>query len=147
MHLESAITDLWLSKGDLAQARPQAEHSLQIAQAAPDRTWQALAWEALSKVAMAENDLKYARICIAEALSRMEGYEVPLAAWRVYATAAESCERMRDNQSAKNYRKLSCGTILKLADSLPEEEAALRKTFLSAPPISAILANFPSSRV
>ena len=147
MHLESAITDLWLSKGDLARARPQAEHSLQIAQAAPDRTWQALAWGANSKVSMAEGDLKHARVCIAEALSRMEGYEVPLAAWRVYATAAEIYERMRDNRSAKHYRKLSCETILKLADSLPAEEAALRKTFLSAPPISAILASVPSSKV
>ena len=77
----------------------------------------------------------------------MEGYEVPLAAWRVYATAAEIYERMRDNRSAMHYRKLSCETILKLADSLPAEEAALRKTFLSAPPISAILASVPSSRV
>ena len=49
--LESALTELWLAQGDLAQARPQAERFLQVTQATEGRTWQALAWEAHARVA------------------------------------------------------------------------------------------------
>ena len=34
-------------------------------------------------------DFTRARDCIANALSTMEGFEVPLAGWQVHATAAE----------------------------------------------------------
>src|SRR5208283_83470 len=87
--LENALTELWLAKGDLAQARPQAERSLAIALASAEHMWQALAWEANARVAMAELDIPRARDSIAKALSAMEGFEVPLAAWRVHATASE----------------------------------------------------------
>jgi len=44
MQLESPLTELWLAKGDLAQARPQAERFLKTALATAEHTWQALAW-------------------------------------------------------------------------------------------------------
>ena len=88
--LENALTELWLAKGDLAQARLQAERSLAIALASAEHMWQALAWEANARVAMAELDVPRARDSIAKALSAMEGFEVPLAAWRVHATASSS---------------------------------------------------------
>ena len=47
MLLESALTEVWLAQGDLAQARAQAERFLQVTLATEERTWQALAWEAM----------------------------------------------------------------------------------------------------
>lgn len=41
MPLESALTELRLAKGDLNQARPQAESFLKIALATAEHTWQA----------------------------------------------------------------------------------------------------------
>jgi hypothetical protein len=68
----------------------------------------------------------------------MEGFEVPLAAWRIYATAAELCQRMKSRELAECNLALSYETIRKLANSLPEEEP-LRQTFLATPAIRKIL--------
>jgi DNA-binding winged helix-turn-helix (wHTH) protein/tetratricopeptide (TPR) repeat protein len=138
--LESALTELWLAKGDLKRARAEAERFLQLALATAERTWQALAWEANSRIAIAEVNLEGARDCIAKALSTMEGFEVPLAAWRVHATAAELFARSGDNDPVEHHRELSRATIMKLANSLGPEEP-LRTTFLSAPSVRKVLGN------
>src|SRR5258708_13038787 len=79
IRLESALIELWLAKGDIGQARTQAESFLKTASATAEHTWQALAWEVNARVAMAELDLTKAQECIARGLSAMEGFEVPLA--------------------------------------------------------------------
>jgi DNA-binding winged helix-turn-helix (wHTH) protein len=131
MQLESALTEVRLAYGDLGKARQQASRFLDATQATAERTWQTLAWEANARVAIAGADLARAEECIAHALSTINGAELPLAAWRVNATAAELFERTGDRRSAEHYRELSRITILKLANSLPVEEP-LRHTFLSA---------------
>jgi hypothetical protein len=136
--LESGLTELWLAKGDLVQARSQADQLLSITQATAERTWQALAWEANARVAIAELDLEKARDCITKALLRMEGCEVPLAAWRVHATGAELADHMGNSGLAGYHCELSRATILKLSNSLAPEEP-LRKAFLSAAPIRRVL--------
>jgi DNA-binding winged helix-turn-helix (wHTH) protein/tetratricopeptide (TPR) repeat protein len=147
MRLESALTELWLAKGDLAQARGQAESFLKTTLATAEHTWQALAWEVNARVAMAERDLTRAHDCIAKGLSAMEGFEVPLAAWRIHATAFELYQNSGDRDSAERHLALSRETIMKLANSLPAEEP-LRQTFLSAPTVRKILSDVetPSSR-
>jgi tetratricopeptide (TPR) repeat protein len=138
MPLESALTELWLAKGDLAQARPQAERFLKISLANAEHTWQALAWEVNARVAIAELDLTRAHDCSAKALSAMQGFEVPLAAWRVHATAFEIYQNSGDRDLAERHLALSRATIMKLANSMSAEEP-LRRTFLSAPMIRKIL--------
>jgi tetratricopeptide (TPR) repeat protein len=138
MPLEHALTELWLAKGDLAQARPQAEKFLKIALTTAEHMWQALAWEVNARLAMAELDLTRAQDCIAKGLSAMEGFEVPLAAWRVHATAFELYRNSGDGEVAERHLALSRETILKLANSLPAEEP-LRQIFLSAPMVRKIL--------
>jgi len=147
MPLESALTELWLAKGDLAQARSQAEKLLKIALATAEHTWQALAWEMNARVAMAAHDLTRAQDCIANGLSAMEGFEVPLAAWRVHATAFELCQNSGDRDLAERHLALSRETVMKLANSLRTEEP-LRQTYLSAPAVRKILGNnLENSRV
>jgi len=81
------------------------------------------------------------RDCIAKALPTMEGFEVPLAAWRVHATAAEVHARSDTTISRPDrHREISRATIMKLANSLGPEEP-LRTTFLSAPSVSKVLRN------
>jgi DNA-binding winged helix-turn-helix (wHTH) protein/tetratricopeptide (TPR) repeat protein len=140
MRLESAFTELRLAQGDLAQARPQAERFLAITLETAEHTWQALAWEANARVAIAELDQMRAQDCIAKALSAMEGFETPLAVWRVHATASELYRSSGDRGSAERHLALSRETIMKLANSLPAEEP-LRETFLSAPMIRNILSS------
>jgi hypothetical protein len=66
----------------------------------------------------------------------VERWEIPVAAWRVYATAAEAAIHP---EPEREHWKLSAETIIRLADSLSRTEP-LRETFLSAPPIRRILA-------
>jgi len=88
---------------DSGRTWPQAERFLKIALATAEHTWQALAWEVNARVAIAELDLTRAQDCIAKALSTMEGFEVPLAAWRVHATACELCQRMNSRDLAERH--------------------------------------------
>jgi hypothetical protein len=68
----------------------------------------------------------------------MEGFEVPLAAWRVHAMAAELNRRQGDERAAGRHRSLSRATVLALANSLVDH-ARLRATFLAAPPVRTII--------
>jgi hypothetical protein len=144
MLLESGFTEAWLGKGDLGQARVSAERFLEVTQQTSEHTWQALAWNAIARVAMAQHDSQRAQVCITNALTAMEGYEVPLAHWRVHGTAFELYERMEDNKAAEEHRQLSRATIMKLANSMPTDEP-LRGIFLSAPAIRRILADEEAS--
>ena len=139
MILGQALTDVWLAKGDLTRAGPEAEQFLGLTLATAERTWQALAWEASARVAMAGGDNHHrARTCIERALSTMERYEVPLAAWRVHASTAELERRLGNQCAAGRHRSLGRGTVLALAESLVDHER-LRATFLAAPPVRATI--------
>jgi hypothetical protein len=138
MLLQSALAELWLASGDLQQARAETEKFLDVTQQTAERTWQALAWEMSARVAMAELDITRGQDCIAKGLSTMEGFEVPLASWRVHAVAAELHERTGDNELAEHYLALSRETIMKLANSLPAKEP-LQQTFLADPVVRKVL--------
>jgi predicted ATPase/DNA-binding winged helix-turn-helix (wHTH) protein len=138
MPLVAGFTNLWLAKGDLVQARFYAERLLNSTLATEERTWQALAWEVNARLAVAEGDRARGRDCITKALSTVQRFEVPVAAWPVYATAADIDEQAGDMESAAVHRELSRATIRRLADSLPAEEP-LRQIFLAAPAAAKIL--------
>lgn len=138
MPLEAALTELSLQKGDIPQARRQAEKFLSTTLATAERTWQALAWEANARAAIAELDLTRAQECIANGLTTMDGFVVPVAAWRVHATAFEIYSNLGDLDAAERHLALSRETIMQLANSLPAGEP-LRQIFLAAPKIREIL--------
>jgi DNA-binding winged helix-turn-helix (wHTH) protein len=140
MPLQWGFTEAWLAQGDLAQARMEAEQFLMVTLAAEDHTWRSLAFEANARVAIAEGDLRKAQDCILKAIQEMEGFEVPLAAWRVHATASDLSARGGDGDLATRHRELSYATIMQLANSMSTEEP-LREIFLSAPAIRHILGN------
>jgi DNA-binding winged helix-turn-helix (wHTH) protein len=138
MPLAAGLTEFWLAKGDPVRARLEAERFLDMSLASAERTWQGLAWELNARVALAIRDQSRARECIAKAVSTVRDFELPLAAWRVHATAAHIDEQAGDLQAARSHRDSSCRIILGLANSMPEEEP-LRKTFLPAPVIARVL--------
>ena len=89
-------------------------------------------------VAGAKVELERAGEFIDTAVRRMGGFELPLADWRVHATAADIYSRAGDSARAKQLRALSRTTILKLANSLSMKEP-LQKTFLSAAAVRSVL--------
>jgi DNA-binding winged helix-turn-helix (wHTH) protein/tetratricopeptide (TPR) repeat protein len=140
MPLQQSLTEAWLTKGELEKARVEAEEFLRATLSTEERTYRALAFETSARVAIAEGDLPKAEDGIEKAEQEMEGYETPLAAWRVHATASEVYERIGERESAKRHLELSRDTIMNLGNSVPVEEP-LRERFLSAPAIRKILAN------
>jgi hypothetical protein len=134
--IHSALTKLWLKKGDVEKARWEAQEFLRASLGTRERSHQALAWEANARIAMISGDRDAVADCIKKALSIVEQWEIPIAAWQVHATAAEAAT---DPELARAQWRLSAGTITRLADSLSPTEP-LREIFLSAPPIRRILA-------
>jgi DNA-binding winged helix-turn-helix (wHTH) protein len=142
MRLQWGFTEAYLAKGDLAQARPEAELFLQLTMSTEERTWRALALEANARVAVEEGDLSRGQHWVTPALQAMEGFEVPLAACGVLGTASAIHELMREPGPADKHRELSRAIIMKLANSMPVEEP-LRKKFLLAPAVRNLLDEKP----
>jgi len=138
MPLQWTLAEVWLSKGDLEKARVEAEQFLAVTLPSEERTFRALAFETNARVAIAEQKFARAQDLTTKALEAMDGFEVPLAHWRVHGTAAELHGRLGNRDLADRHRESSCATIMELASSLPAEEP-LRNTFLSAPLVSKIL--------
>jgi hypothetical protein len=61
-----------------------------------------------------------------------------LAAWRIYGIAARINEELGNLEAARSHRDMSRVTILRLANSLPDQEP-LRESFLSASAVAQIL--------
>ena len=138
MPIAAGLSEVWLAKGDLVRARLEAEQLLDLALATDERTWQGLAWEINARVALANRDESRARDCIARGLSTVQGFEVPLAAWKVHATAAHIEEESGNLESARSHLDLSRATIMQLANSMEQQEP-LREIFLSAPAVVRVL--------
>jgi DNA-binding winged helix-turn-helix (wHTH) protein/tetratricopeptide (TPR) repeat protein len=138
MPLAAGFAEVALAAGDLPRARAEAQRFLDLTLTTEERTWQALAWEASARVARAERNLDRAQDCVQKALLTMEGIEVPLAAWRVHATAADIFAVSGNTEASERHRQRSRETILKLANSLAKDHP-LRTNFLAAPAVSRIM--------
>jgi len=138
MVLQKVLAEVWLSKGELSKARTEADQFLALTLTAEEHTFRALAYELNARLAIAEGNFDRSQDDVAKAVHSMEGYELPLAHWRVHATAAELYERKGNTELAEYHLTLSRDTVMKLANSLPQDEP-LRKTFLSAPIVRNIL--------
>ena len=64
----------------------------------------ALAHGLLARIALAANDPDNARVELSRALATLGNADLPLAAWRVYLTAAEICESFGEASEAAEYR-------------------------------------------
>ena len=136
--LQSGLTELWIAKGEFAKARTEGEIFLDVTLATAERTWQARAWETNARIAIAQHDMAQAQSCISNALAAMEGFEVPLASWRVYSTAADIRDLLLDKELASQHRETSRSILLNLSDSLHANEA-VRQKFLCAATVRRVL--------
>src|SRR5207249_9323390 len=89
MPLRHALSEYWLSQGVFEPARQEAMRLCALAVQSGERTYLALGKSALARIALAEQQWEQAEADLLQALAVLEGAEVPLAAWRVYATTAQ----------------------------------------------------------
>lgn len=126
MPLQSALTELAPRCGDLQQAGVELQGFVEASLATEELTWQALSWEAGARVTLAGSDSGQAEHCIRKAISILQSLDLPLAFWRVHATAMKVFPA-----AAEEHRRFAASGILRLAESL-KEFPALRETFLSS---------------
>jgi tetratricopeptide (TPR) repeat protein len=127
--MHGGLSELWLARGDMAAARQEAELFREFSDRNPDPAWQARARVTSARVAMGERDWARAEGDITDALALIKGRIAPLAAWRIYETAAEIYGQTGRSNRAQHYRQLRNETLRGLADSLAETEP-LRQSFL-----------------
>jgi DNA-binding winged helix-turn-helix (wHTH) protein/tetratricopeptide (TPR) repeat protein len=120
-----------LARGELARARQEAERVRHLASGPGERTYLALAAEMLARIALLEGDRPGAERALGEALAALEGADLPLAVWKVHATAAEMAG---GGEAAAAHRARTAAVIERLAGALGEVPA-LRESFLAADPV------------
>ena len=128
--MESLITpqyflnccEYWLAAGDMGQAQQAAARLHEATAIAPDRTFLALSHSLMAKVAIAAGDLQEARAQLPRAIAIVRNAGLPVAAWRVYATAASFYESIGDTNKAVEYRARFDGVVQSLAKSLAPDD-------------------------
>ena len=118
MPLRHALSEYWLSQAAFEPARQEAKRLCELAVQPGERTYLALGKSTLAKIALAEQQWEQAEAELSQALVVLEGADVPLAAWRVYATAAQLYEQCGRSTEARRYWTRSAAVRTRLADSL-----------------------------
>ncbi|MGL4959766.1 MAG: AAA family ATPase [Inquilinus sp.] len=126
--LEWGMVGALIANGDHAAALSRAEHLSDLAAQTDERTWQALAWEARARAALACGEASEAMADVAKALAACDGVEVPLAEWRVHATGAVVCKAAGDLRQARTHDRRGAAIRKRLAGTLPEGDP-LRSMF------------------
>jgi hypothetical protein len=139
LSLAAALTDYWLSTGDIEKARAEGTLYLTYSSATEDFTFRTLALEANARIALCAGDSASAAVFIADAIRRIQEHHVPLAAWRVHATAAQLYASTGKDELERSHLEAAVIGILSLVNSL-EIGDPLRATFLSSPVVSQLLA-------
>jgi tetratricopeptide (TPR) repeat protein len=130
MHLHHALGEYWLARGDPVRAQRDAEETRARADQWGERTYQALARRTLAEVALARHDWDQAEAELSQALLLLDGNELPLAEWRVHATAAQLHRRRRCRTAANQSRARSLAVLRRLANSLGPDDT-LRQHMLN----------------
>lgn len=134
MMLYESLGEYWLTMGKPVQARTEAQRLIEVAVQPGDRHFLALGHRLLARIAMAEGDWYEAESQVSLALAIIEGIFIPLAAWRIYAAAADLKEGQGCTAAAEVYRNRSAAVLRALADSL-EETDLLRRSLLAGLPV------------
>jgi tetratricopeptide (TPR) repeat protein len=138
--LEWARVNLLSLMGSQAEAAACADRFVRLAGVTAERTWQALASETWARVALGRGAIMDAVGSVQRALAAMEGFETPLADWRVHTTAAAAYAASGNPQLAIRHADLGVAAKRKLAESLPQEQR-LRRLFEAStrvfPPLAA----------
>jgi DNA-binding winged helix-turn-helix (wHTH) protein/tetratricopeptide (TPR) repeat protein len=126
----NSLCEYHLEVGELAQAHARATQLFDFTSRAPDRNYLALAHRVLARIAFVNADFATARRHLSAALAIVETAELPLAAWKIYGTAATLYAEMGEHDKAADYLRRGAAGVQTLAADLRPGEA-LRSIFLA----------------
>lgn len=131
-----AQADLERSQQSFSRAKETANRLFALASVSSERTYMALARQILAEVALAQDEFPAADEDLRAAFALLDGRNLPLAEWRVNATAAKLAAKKRDSVLADRYSAGSTRILSKLAESLPEQEP-MRTSILNSQHVRA----------
>ena len=138
--LRLGLGQYWLARRQFARAREQMQELCRLAAVPGERTYLALGHQGLAEASLGEGDRERAQHEVAEALVVLDGFESPVAEWRVCATAAR-VEEARDRRSrAEAFRGRAAAALEQLATCL-KDDRELCHSFLAQPGVAAVLRN------
>ncbi len=127
-----------LETGDLANARREADSFLESALSTDDPNLQSLAWEMKARIAIAREEWSEAESFVAQAIAILQRFEVPIAAWRVHATAWDVYRQLKQEDKAEQQRNAAETVVRAIANSFAPDEP-LREIFLTSDPVRRVL--------
>lgn len=140
--LHLGMAEYWLALRDLPRARECVQALCELAAAPGEVTYLALGYRLQALIAMQEGNTVAARGHIEQALALLTtNKEIPIAAWRVYVTAADVAAVTGDLGAARDFLGRSMAVRRQLADSLPENDT-LRHFILPVPMLEKSAASF-----
>jgi DNA-binding winged helix-turn-helix (wHTH) protein len=116
------LCEYWIETGDLPRAREQALQLNAYVAQQMERTYLALSHCVLARIARLEGRSGEVRIQLAQAIAIVEAAEAPLAAWRVYASAAEFYRQIGELGEAAAARSRCAAVINGLAGGFDEKD-------------------------
>jgi len=145
MPLQLGLGQYWLACRQFGRAREQLQELCRLAATSGERTYLALGHQALAEAALATRDLPAAERELSEALHAVHGYEVPLAEWRVCATAARAELARGRRVKADAYWTRSAAVLDRLAASL-KDDTDLHRSFLAQAAVQTVRRKARSTR-
>jgi tetratricopeptide (TPR) repeat protein len=127
MPLHLGLSLYWLAQKEFGQARQEAERLCALAAQPGEQTYLSLGQGQLAAIALAERNWRLVEAKTKQAVTVLEGGEVPLADWRVCATAGQVYEHLHQRDKAKQYWTRSAEGLTRLARSLGQEPALQQK--------------------
>ena len=116
-----------LASGDLGAARHEVDSLIKVVSDFEDAFLTSLAWELRARVAIAQGERSEAGNYIGNAVEIVERVAIPIAGWRVHASASKIYVSTRRNDAQRHHAKAHA-LILKIAASL-DGHGTLRQAF------------------
>jgi DNA-binding winged helix-turn-helix (wHTH) protein/tetratricopeptide (TPR) repeat protein len=115
-----------LAKGDLEGAKAAIDALVQAAASGANPAMKAIVWNVKARVAIAAGDWDSAKDSVERALASLAAFDVPNAARRIHATAAQYYSHAGDPQAVERHRAKEKEAIANLVASLPAGDPLCR---------------------
>jgi tetratricopeptide (TPR) repeat protein len=129
-HLYHSLGELWLTKGDVAQALEFAEECLKLAEPTMSRKNLVKGWRLKGQALLAQGQWEQAEAALTRALTIAREIGNPPQLWKTYQSLGSLYESQADLERARAAYQSAIDVIDGVAERLQDQE--LQRTFLAA---------------
>ena len=135
-HLYHSLGELWLTKGDAAQALEFADECLKLAEPTMSRKNLVKGWRLKGQALLAQGQGEQAEASLSQALTMARQVGNPPQLWKTYQALGALYESQADLERARVAYQCAMDVIDSAAERLQDQE--LQRTFLAARPVQEI---------